>query len=146
MPYKQYNSKGQLHGACQFKEWSVLYDNGVPISATLVDGTAIKQDKNTEIYNYVIVFKNDNGKTHRVDGPAYIGTNGSKQWCLNGDFHREDGPALIWPNGDKLWCINGKHYGEGKGEDPPEEYLQALVDQGYIKHVDDFVRGSDDSQ
>ena len=31
----------------------------------------------------------------------------------------------------------------GDTEEPPEEYLQALVDQGYITHVDAFVRGSD---
>ena len=190
MTFIQYNSKGQYHGTCQFKAWSILYDNGVPLSVTLDDGTVIKPDKNTEITNEYIVFKNDNGKTHREDGPAIIGTNGykewyisgkkhrvdgpaiiwsngdkswwlngkthradgpaviwsdgSKSWWLNGKTHREDGPAYIWSDGSKAWYINGMHY--GKGEEPPKEYLQALVDQGYIKHVDDFVRGSDDSQ
>ena len=121
MSYVQYNSKGQYHGTFQFKIYSMFYDNGIPISATLDDGTVVKPNKNTEITNEYIVFRNDAGK-----------------------IHREDGPAVIWSNGDKLWCINGNRYGEGKGEEPPKEYLQALVDQGVIKHVDAFVRGSDD--
>ena len=167
MTFIQYNSKGQYHGTCQFKAWSILYDNGVPLSVTLDDGTVIKPDKNTEITDNWILFRNDNGKTHREDGPAFIWSNGdkewyisgqkhrvdgpamilsdgSKAWWLNGDFHREDGPAIIYSNGYKEWYINDQYY--GRAEEPPKEYLQALVDQGYIKHVDDFVRGSDDSQ
>ena len=140
----QYNSKGQLHGTCQFKAWAILYDNGIPISVTLDDGTVIKTDKNTEITNHTITFKNDNGGFHREDGPSIIWSNGDKLWCINGDFHREDGPSIIPSYGDKLWYINGNRY--GKGEDPPERYLQALVGQDIIKHVDAFVRGSDDSQ
>ena len=164
MPYKQYNSKGQLHGTCQFKAWAILYDNGEPISIALDDGTVIKIDKNTEITNYKIVFRNDAGKTHREDGPAliyadghkawyisgqrhredgpaFIRSNGNKEWYINGQRHREDGPAFIGTNGDKAWWVNGNRY--GYGEEPPKEYLQALVDQGVIKHVDAFKRGSD---
>ena len=137
----QYNSKGQLHGTCQFEAWTVLYDNGVPLSVTLDDGTVIKPDKNTKITNEYIVFKNDTGVLHREDGPAFIWSDGYKAWCINGDFHREDGPSIIWSDGNKSWHINDKYYGDT--EEPPEEYLQALVDQGYITHVDAFVRGSD---
>ena len=118
MSYVQYNSKGQLHGTCQFKAWTALYDNGEPISATLNDGTVIKIDKNTEITNEYIVFMNDAGQ-----------------------IHREDGPAAIDADGYKAWYINDMHYGDT--EEPPEEYLQALVDQGAITYVDAFVRGSD---
>ena len=114
----QYNSKGQYHGACQFEAWTALYDNGEPISIALDDGTVIKSDKNTEITNEYIAFRNDFGHNHREDGPAFIGSSGYK-----------------------AWFINGKRY--GYGEEPPEEYLQALVGQDIIKHVDAFVRGSD---
>ena len=184
----QYNSKGLFHGTCQFKIYSMLYDNGVPISATLDDGTVVKPDKNTIITNYKILFRNDAGQTHRedgpaliypngykawwingqrhredgpaiiyadghkawwingqrhkIDGPAFIGTNGSKAWWINGKKHREDGPAIIGTNGDKAWRINDQYY--GKGEEPPEEYLQALVSKGVIKHPNAFKRGSDD--
>ena len=148
MPYKQYNSKGQYHGTCQFKAWIVLYDNGVPLSVTLDDGTVIKIDKNTEITNEYIYFRNDAGKIHREDGPAYINTNGSKAWLISGQYHRLDGPAFIWPDGYKEWCINGKTHrvdgpaiiypnGDkawwindqyyGRAEEPPEEYIEALT-------------------
>ena len=137
----QYNSKGQLHGTCQFEAWTVLYDNGVPISVTLNDGTVIKPDKNTEITNEYIVFRNDAGVLHREDGPAIIDADGYKAWRINGGFHREDGPAIIYPDGYKEWYINDMYYGDT--EEPPEEYLQYLVDQGIIQHVDAFVRGSD---
>ena len=137
----QYNSKGQLHGTCQFEAWTALYDNGIPLSVTLNDGTVIKPDKNTKITNYKIVFRNDAGVFHREDGPAYINTDGYKEWWINNELHREDGPAYIYPNGYKAWYINDKYYGDT--EEPPEEYLQALVDRDIIQHVDAFVRGSD---
>ena len=144
MSYVQYNSKGQLHGTCQFEAWTALYDNGIPLSVTLDDGTVIKSDKNTEITNYVILFRNDAGLYHREDGPAFIWPDGYKEWWINGKSHREDGPAVIWSNGDKEWWINGQYYGDS--DEPPERYLQALVDQGVIKHPNAFKRGSDDSQ
>ena len=32
---------------------------------------------------------------------------GSKSWYINGKYHREDGPAYIGSNGFKAWFING---------------------------------------
>ena len=120
----QYNSKGQYHGTCQLKAWIVLYENGVPISATLNDGTVIKPDKNTEITDNWIFFRNDAGLYHREDGPAVIWSNGDKEWCINNKLHREDGPAFIDSNGDKSWWLNDIHYGDS--DEPPEEYLEVL--------------------
>ena len=97
----QYNNKGQYHGTCQLEEWSVLYDNGVPISATLVDGAVIKPNKNTEIELAIIIFRNDAGQKHRVDGPA-----------------------VIWSYGYKAWWLNDVYYGDS--EEPPEVYLESL--------------------
>ena len=48
-----------------------------------------------------------NGLYHREEGPAFIGSNGSKWWCINGKLHREDGPAFIHCNGLEEWFING---------------------------------------
>ena len=31
---------------------------------------------------------------HREDGPAFEGSDGSKEWRINGKLHREDGPLL----------------------------------------------------
>jgi hypothetical protein len=49
---------------------------------------------------------------HREDGPAFEGSNGSKEWRINGKLHREDGPAIEWDYGDKTWALNGERMSE----------------------------------
>ena len=40
----------------------------------------------------------DNGRTHRLDGPAVtFGNSGEQQWWCHGKVHRVDGPAIIRP-------------------------------------------------
>ena len=56
---------------------------------------------------------------HREDGPAFEGSNGSKEWCLNGKLHRKDGPAYEGSGGSKAWYINGKLHRE---DGPAIEY------------------------
>ena len=46
---------------------------------------------------------------HREDGPAFEGSNGSKEWRINGKPHREDGPAVEWRDGSKEWWLNAEH-------------------------------------
>ena len=55
---------------------------------------------------------NEQGKLHRVDGPAIKWWNGDKAWWSHGKLHREDGPAVEWCNGDKEWYLNDKEYTE----------------------------------
>ena len=55
-----------------------------------------------------------NGKLHRLDGPAVERLDGSKAWYQNGKLHRLDGPAVEYPDGTKMWYINGKQYSEKK--------------------------------
>jgi hypothetical protein len=43
---------------------------------------------------------------HRTDGPAFEGSNGSKEWRIDGKLHREDGPAVEWEDGRQAWYIN----------------------------------------
>ena len=62
------------------------------------------------------------GIQHRLDGPAIEWTNGEKRWYVNGKKHRLDGPAAEWANGNKAWWINGKQYTE-KGFN---RYLKAV--------------------
>ena len=50
-----------------------------------------------------------NGKCHRTDGPAFVGSDGTQMWYLNGKRHREDGPAIIYGDGTQYWCLNGKY-------------------------------------
>ena len=48
-----------------------------------------------------------NGKLHRLDGPARIFPDDSKEWYINGKHHRTDGPAFIGSDGRQEWWING---------------------------------------
>lgn len=50
----------------------------------------------------------DNGNPHRLDGPAFIGEDGTEAWFVNGLRHRLDGPARKSPNGKQEWWVNGK--------------------------------------
>ena len=49
-----------------------------------------------------------NGRRHRLDGPAVEYPNGIKYWCQNGQRHREDGPAVELPDGTKVWYQNNR--------------------------------------
>jgi len=51
-----------------------------------------------------------NGKYHRLDGPAVEYVDGEKQWWQNGEIHRLDGPAIEYANGSKLWYQNGERH------------------------------------
>lgn len=85
------------------------------------DGPAIIRSNGTKVW-YA------NGKRHRGDGPAVVQSSGHKEWYYNGKLHREDGPAIIWQNRMKHWYINDKYC--GKGDEPSEEYLEALKNYG----------------
>ena len=49
-----------------------------------------------------------NGQLHRLDGPAAEYTNGNREWCQNGLLHRLDGPAIEYADGTRQWWIEGK--------------------------------------
>jgi len=54
----------------------------------------------------------ENGKKHRLDGPAHEGANGTKTWFKHGQLHREDGPAIERYDGYKAWYKNNKCHRE----------------------------------
>lgn len=66
------------------------------------DGPAIEWGDGTK-YWYI------NGKQHREDGPAVEYRDGSKFWFINDELHREDGPAVEYGNGHKLWYYHNQH-------------------------------------
>ena len=53
-----------------------------------------------------------NGKFHRLDGPAIEYADGDKAWYQNGKLHRLDGPAVEFANGDDEWWQNGELHRE----------------------------------
>jgi len=63
-----------------------------------------------EIDNEKTVRWYQNGKLHRIDGPAVEHINGDKFWYSNGRVHRTDGPAMEYANGGKYWYLNGERH------------------------------------
>ena len=82
-----------------FKDYTELYISEDEIVVYQLSGD----------YRY-IVYLNDNGQRHRLDGPAYEGADGSKEWYVNGQAHRADGPAIEWASGGKYWFVNGQQH------------------------------------
>lgn len=50
----------------------------------------------------------ENGVLHRLDGPAVIRKDGTKEWWVNGEHHREGAPAVVGPNGHEEWWHRGR--------------------------------------
>ena len=80
-------------------------------------------------------WRNEKGEIHREnDLPAFIryyrnGNSKQKIWYQNGKRHRIGGPATIWYNEDgscfiECWYLNGNMYTE-------EDYWQKFKEMGY---------------
>ena len=82
-------------------------------------------------YSWGIVWRNAQGKLHRIDGPAWEradGTkewwvDGTKEWWVDGKRHRLDGPAVEWASGYKAWWVDGKQI----PVDSQEEFVNYLL-------------------
>jgi hypothetical protein len=68
-----------------------------------------------------IIYQNNKGQFHRLDGPAIEYLSGSKVWFVDGKLHRENGPAREWADGGKEWWVNGKRH---RQEGPAIEYIK----------------------
>jgi len=55
-------------------------------------------------------YLNDEGKLHRLDGPAFECLNGSKCWYVNGNRHRNIDPANEWSDREKRWRFKGEYH------------------------------------
>jgi hypothetical protein len=73
------------------------------------------------------IWRNKEGKFHRLDGPAIEYVSGSKEWYQYGLLHRSDGPAREFTRGRKEWWLNDIHY------KTKEEYFDKLSDEAKIK-------------
>jgi hypothetical protein len=77
-------------------------------------------------YTGIIEYSNGNkewyqdGKLHRVGGPAIIDRDGTKLWYQYGKIHRIDGPAVEYANGYKSWYQNDKLH---RTNGPAREWL-----------------------
>jgi len=58
-------------------------------------------------------YYNDEGEYHRLDGPAFENSNGTKFWYINGNRHRNIDPSSEWWDGEKFWYFKGKAHRVG---------------------------------
>ena len=56
--------------------------------------------------NGTLIWCNDKGKLHRLDGPAYIDADGGQEWWFNDNRHRLDGPAYIDADHGRNFIMN----------------------------------------
>lgn len=49
-----------------------------------------------------------NGKLHRLEGPALEYSNGHKEYWVDGKRHRLDGPAIEYHNSYRAYWVEGK--------------------------------------
>ncbi|HNC55211.1 MAG TPA: hypothetical protein PLP33_07195 [Leptospiraceae bacterium] len=57
-----------------------------------------------------VFYKKDTVYYHRVNGPAIIWKDGTKEWWINGKRHRTNGPAIIHSGGEEEWWIDNICY------------------------------------
>lgn len=78
---------------------------------------------------YDVVYRNKEGKMHRIYGPAYVSKrHDTEKWYKNGEYHRIGGPAVRHKN-TLLWYKEGKlHNLEGPAVIDPGGPKQYWID------------------
>ena len=95
----------------------------------------------TDVRGYTS-YTNQDGKLHRIHGPAVIHASGTCSWWMNGQRHRPDGPAMEWSDGSKSWYMNGHE----QSDDALAELLTLTMevdeygDTRYRNHLGQFHR------
>lgn len=79
--------------------------------------------------------KDDEGRLHREDGPAYISATGAEAWLQHGQYHREDGPALIRDDGHQEWWKHGKRHRDDGPAVTREDGQQQWWKDGELRRV-----------
>ena len=54
----------------------------------------------------------DEGRSHREDGPAIVWPRGRQWWFRHGDFHFAHGPADRWSRSTLVWYEDGEYLRE----------------------------------
>ena len=76
----------------QYQDYKVIVGDEVYTVCTKVEG-------DTKWYQ--------DGKLHRIGGPAIEGPNGYEEWLVKGKLHRLDGPAITYACGSTRWYKRG---------------------------------------
>ena len=87
-------------------------------------------DKSEDYFEW----RNSKKEYHRIDGPARVWPNYSKEWWVNGHIHRIDGPAVENATGDKFWHRNGlRHRIDGPAIEDADGYKEWWI---FSKKID----------
>ena len=57
-----------------------------------------------------ITYRNADDERHNPHGPAVVGLDGDKWYCINDQLHNTDGPAITRANGSKEYFINDQRH------------------------------------
>ncbi len=69
----------------------------------------------------IVEWRDEDGRLHRDDGPAWILPDGTQSWYQHGEWHRDDGPAIIRANDTKEWYQHGRlHRDDGPARVRPD--------------------------
>jgi len=77
-------------------------------------------------------YLNDEGQHHRLDGPAFEYSDGSKEWAINGNFHRNIDPSVEQTDGRKYWFFKNKGHRIG-GSFSSTQKCWFIFDKRYTK-------------
>lgn len=92
----------------------------------------------------------ENGRQHRIDGPATIRSNGERYWYQNGRLHREDGPAVDYGNSTRSswylhgsWCCDAAEWArellrerqEPSDEESVQRFLQPILQKQLVELI-----------
>ena len=75
------------------------------------------------------------GKLHRIDGPAIEWFDGDEHWFQKGKYHRIDGPAIEDANGYKCWYLQGKRVTESEVMSPSQSGEGKVVEVDGVKYT-----------
>ena len=77
-------------------------------------------------HNGEIIYRNVEGRYHRIGGPAVIYKGGTEMRYQSGKRHRVDGPAIVFSDGECSWFLNGEMLNE-------REYVQLIESGNYLE-------------
>ena len=73
-----------------------------------------------EYYGDIYYYKKDTGIKHNPYGPAFVSTNGYKEYWIEDNLYRLDGAAIIYSNGKGFYYINSRELTKEEFELHPE--------------------------
>jgi hypothetical protein len=104
------------------KDFTVRFDSGLDqIFTSTTNFVKLSKSENRPLCEVNslgdIVYLNEHGQYHRLDGPAIETLTGVKEWRVNGNLHRIDGPAFSngvvnhwYYNGNRIIANNQKEF------------------------------------